>query len=507
MIKVLSTKAIRDADQYTIEHEPISSLNLMERAAGRAYDRLEEIFQLKQKKHKFVVICGSGNNGGDGLVIAGKLLEAGHEVVLYMLHSSRPFAEELQENLNRLSIAPIFLTEEEHRLDLDGDAVLIDALFGTGLSRVVEGVAGEVIGQINQHAGQVVSVDLPSGLFADEGILEKNQMAVKATYTLSFQSPKRSFFFPESYPYVGQWELIPIGLDQNFIDAVDCDSFLLTANDVGNIIKPRNPFSHKGDFGHSYLMVGSKGKMGAAVMAAKACLRSGTGLLTLQLPQCGLQVLQTTVPEAMVSVDENPNCLSELKIEPVNYTIGIGPGIGTDTPTKNLMKLLIQQNRHPMVIDADGINILAENSTWISFLPVHSILTPHFGEFQRLVGKWSSAEERMQKLRDFVSKYQLYVVLKGKYSVIACPDGKVFFNNSGNPGMAKGGSGDALTGILTGLLAQSYSPLEACLLGVYLHGLAGDLAANEMGQECMLPSDLIRSLSPAFARLKTNRSE
>lgn len=502
MIKILSKEAIGAADQHTIENEPISSLDLMERAAERAFEKISALFLQKGEKKEFAVFCGIGNNGGDGLVIARKLLEQKHEVRVYLVELSSSLSKDLRANLERLTVSEKRLNEGEHEVDIADDVIVIDAIFGTGLSRPVEGFAKQLIEDINDQSSCTVSIDLPSGLYADEGITSEKQIAIRANHTLTFESPKRCFLFPELAAYVGNWQVVPIGLDREFIRKVKCDDYLLSLQDAKEMLRTRNPFSHKGDFGKGFIVAGSRGKMGAAVLAAKACLRSGIGLLTLQVPACGEPVLQTAVPEAMVLADKQENYVSELKKEASYTAIGIGPGLGKASSTQNLLKLIIQQNEAPMVIDADALNILAENPTWLSFLTAGSILTPHFGELERLVGKWSTAEERMKKQKMFARKFNIYLLVKGKYSSISCPDGKVFFNPTGNVGMATGGSGDALAGVLTALLAQSYSPQHAALFGTYLHGLAGDIAAKKIGVESLLPSDLIRSISDAYGEIK-----
>ena len=501
MLKVLPSELIKAADQYTIDHEPISSLDLMERAAVRAFERIKRDFIREGEIGHFIVFCGIGNNGGDGLVIARKLIEAGQSVELNIVQFSKNYSADFQANLKRLTIQPNFLTEESHEFELPEAGIVIDALFGTGLTREVKGFSSSIITKINEWEGYVISIDLPSGMYADKGVIDKDQVVIQSDLVLSFQFPKRSFLYPENAKYIKRWELIPIGIHKDSLDRVECSHFLIGRSDIRSILKEPMPFSHKGDRGRALLLAGSKGKVGAAVLAARACLRSGVGLLTLQAPQCAYTILQSTVPEAMVEIDIEIDHLSELKLNIQFDALGIGPGIGLNQATQTLMKLLIQECKRPMVIDADALNILSENKTWLPFLPAGSILSPHMKDFERLAGSWTSPDERMELLMNMAQKYKIYIVLKGKYSAIACPGGEVFFNSSGNPGMATGGSGDVLTGILSGLLAQGYSSMEAAIAGVYLHGLAGDLAAEHKGIIGMTASDIIDHIPNAYLKL------
>ncbi|MEQ8908870.1 MAG: NAD(P)H-hydrate dehydratase [Vicingaceae bacterium] len=501
MVKIFPVEKIREADQYTIENEPIKSVDLMERAAGRAFEWLEKHFLKTDHTPHFYVFCGIGNNGGDGLVLARLLHEKGVKVSVYLVELSKNYSEDFQTNLNRLPFEVLRLTEKKVDFALADNHLVLDALFGTGLSRKVEGFAAQVIEEINRQSKLTIAIDIPSGLFAEDNSENEAQLIVKAAHTLTFQFPKLSFLFPQNRIFVGEWHIIDIGLSAEYIQRTASIHSYLLLDDAKRMLKPRTKFAHKGTHGRALLLAGSKGKMGAAVLSAKACLRSGLGLLTLQVPEVGYSILQSQVPEAMVEVDNCQTHLTDLKRELAFDALGIGPGIGQAEETQKLLKLLIQECSLPMVIDADALNILSENKTWLSFLPKGSILTPHPGEFKRLVGEWESDFNRHELLRDFAQKFGLFVVLKGANTAVACPDGKVYFNSSGNPGMASGGSGDALTGVLTALLAQGYAPEQAAILGVFVHGLAGDLAANKLGEIGMLPSDLIEALPYAFKLL------
>ncbi len=503
-MKILKAAQIREADAFTIEHEPIASIDLMERAATRCFEWMQQHI----KATSYVVVCGTGNNGGDGLVMARLLYEAGHKVTVIAVRFSDGASEDFQVNEKRLlalgvPIADVHAIEELP--EWEEGAVMVDAIFGTGLTRPAEGVAADVIQAINKSSSTVVAIDMPSGLFDEDNSTNKGAIT-HAQYTLTFEVPKLALLFPSNSNYVGKWEVIPIGLNAEFMADTPTTNHYLTGTLLQQLLQQRSKYSHKGTYGHALLISGSKGKMGATILAARACMRSGVGLLTIHAPAIGYEVLQTAVPEAMCLVDEETDYITEVK--PLNSykAIGIGPGMGMDIQTQNALKRLIQETPIPLVIDADAINAIAENKTWAAFLPAYSIFTPHPKEFERLVGKWESDYERHQLQREFARKNNVYVVLKGANTAVASPDGQVFFNTTGNPGMATGGSGDVLTGIITGLLAQGYSSLHACLLGVFLHGLAGDLAAMN-GMESLIASDIVDHIGPAFKVLRDNQSD
>jgi NAD(P)H-hydrate epimerase len=375
--------------------------------------------------------------------------------------------------------------------------VVIDGMFGSGLSRGITGYWALVVDHINNSGCRAIAVDIPSGLFAD-GEQAESGAVIKADVTLTLQFPKLAFMFAENERFVGRWEVLDIGLHQGFIEQVETPYCFLETDRVQSILKKRKRFSHKGTFGHAFLVAGSYQKTGAAVLAAKACLRSGVGLLTVHVPQSAYSILQTAVPEAMLCIDETEMNYCESAILKNYDVLGIGPGIGKKPSMQVAFEKLIKNASQPIVADADALNILAEHPEWLAHLPKNSLITPHPGEFDRLTRNHNSEYERLLSQIDFAKAHQLIVILKGAYTRIATPEGQVYFNPTGNPGMATAGSGDVLTGILLGLLAQRYEPMEAALLGVYLHGLAGDLAAKELGFEALIASDIIANLGAAF---------
>jgi NAD(P)H-hydrate epimerase len=501
-MKIPNVGQIREADAYTITHEPIASIDLMERAAGKCFQWLLLNYG---RGVTYKIFCGTGNNGGDGLVIARMMAEKNISVETYVVRFSEKCSDDFNANYQRLSkFNKVKLADINAAADfplLQDSDVIIDAIFGSGLSKpVTEGIAADVIKRINKTKATVIAIDIPSGLFADDNSTNTGEI-VHAKETLTFQFPKLSFLFAGNEPYVGKWMVLPIGLHKDFIREMKVNNFLAEAEDCHSILKPRSNFSHKGVFGHALLVCGSYGKMGAAVLSARSCIRSGAGLVTAHVPECGYTIMQTAAPEIMCNIDSNHKILTD-NIDVSTYNaIGIGSGIGTDEMTQKALKLLIQNSGNPMVFDADAINILAENKTWLSFVPKNSIFTPHPKEFERLAGKSANENERQQLQIAFSKKYGVYVALKGAYTCISTPAGDCYFNSTGNPGMATAGSGDVLTGIITGLLAQKYTSFEACVLGVYVHGLAGDIAAKQLGFEALTANDIIAFMGKAFKKL------
>ncbi len=498
-MKILNASQIRELDACTIEHEPIASIDLMERAAKKCYEWIRR----HMKKYKTVhVFCGMGNNGGDGLVIARLLAGAGHQVRAYKVLHAVQASEDFLINEKRLSNVKNLhleeLSEEDPMPAIGPKELVVDAMLGSGLTRPLEGLLAKAVQHINASEAMVIAIDFPTGLFCEDNRQNAERNIIRADYTLSFQVPKLAFMFASNEKFLGSWYLIDIGLHLSAIKSADTKYHYLQASDIRAIYRPRRKFAHKGHFGHAFLMAGSFGKVGAAVLTARAAVRSGTGLLTVQLPQCGYEVIQTAVPEAMCVPDQGMQFISEVADLEGYNAVGVGPGLGTHEQTSRALKLLIQNTTVPMVIDADALNILSENLTWCGFLPKGSIFTPHPGEFDRIAGKTTDDHDRLEKAIELAHRFQVHVVLKGAHTVVVCPEGRCFFNSTGNPGMATGGSGDVLTGMILGWLAQNYSPLNSCLLGVYLHGRAGDLAAARKGYEGLTAGDIIDQIPKAI---------
>lgn len=499
MIKILTVEQIREADAYTIENEPIASIDLMERAATAIFQRM--LPKLKEGQH-INIFSGMGNNGGDGLVLARLFHLQAYHVKTYVLKTTAKGSTDFEVNLERLKNK----TNEIYEIkslndfpDIQADTIIIDALFGSGLNRECTDLAADLIQHINYSQAVTISIDIPSGLFADHPLPSKNTAVIQADYTYTFQWPKLALLLPENEFYVGQWEIVPIGLHPEYEQSAKVHHYLTELADIRGLLKGRNRFSHKGNYGHALLIAGSHDKPGAAILAAQACLRSGAGLLHVHLPKKAVLPMQCNFPEAMISIDEDEDYFSTIpKLQAYNG-IAVGPGLGTEQSTANALKLLIQEAVVPLILDADALNILSENKTWLAFLPKNSILSPHPGEFARIVGSWSNSFEKLQLQASLSLKHQIYIILKGAFTSISAPDGTIWFNPTGNPGMASAGSGDVLSGILLGLVSRGYQPLEACLIAVYIHGLAGDKAAKEIGLESMIASDIIAKLPNAFS--------
>lgn len=504
-MKILPVEKIREADAFTIENEPIDSVDLMERAASKVYDWFMK--RCKTKEVSVKIFCGIGNNGGDGLALARMLFFTGIIPQVFIVRFSDKMSSDCEVNFNRLkeeTETPMYdiFSEDDFPLINEKD-IVVDAIFGSGLNRNIEGFAAELISHLNNNNAIRIAIDIPSGLFADGGqqsmfIAHSSQLIAhsifKADYTLSFQFPKLAFMFPENDAFVGRWEVLDIGLHKDFIDNVETLNFYTTEDMAMPILRKRTKFSHKGTYGHALLVAGSMGKTGAALLAAEACLRTGVGLLTAHLPKDALLPMQIYLPEAMTSIDKSETHCTEID-DIIPYTaIGVGPGIGKNTETATLLKKIIQEATQPLVLDADALNIISENPTWLSFLPDNTILTPHPKEFERLFGKTNNSYERLELQRKMSVIHNIIIVLKGAHTAITFPNGTCFFNSTGNPGMATAGSGDVLTGMILSLLAQRYTPQEAALLGVYLHGKAGDKAAEKIGENSMIARDIVKSI-------------
>lgn len=499
-MKIFTTAQIRAWDQYTIDNEPVTSVELMNRAARTFCEWFVKIYP--DPLRPVVVIAGTGNNGGDGLAVARYLHRQFYGAKVLVYHFGGKKSPDFETQVSLLPPHDALEMEERNQTNefpyIPADAVVIDALFGSGLNRPLTGLWKDLVERINQLPNEVVAIDVPSGLFADE--CSNGNAVVLADRTFSFETPKRAFFFPENADRVGDWAFASIGLHPDFNRKEAASFYYTTAGDVAPLRVARKKYGHKGSYGHALLICGSYGKIGAAVLAAKACLRAGAGLLTVHAPRCGYDILQTAIPEAMVHSDESETIFSQVP-DNHNFTCtGIGPGLGTDPKTAAAFQQVLEQAKYPLVIDADALNLLAENPAWWPLVPENSVLTPHPKEFERLFGKSRNDFDRNDLQRAKAKEHRVFIILKGAHTAVATPEGTCRFNSTGNPGMATGGSGDVLTGILTGLLAQGYTPENACLLGVYLHGLAGDEAAKALSQEALIAGDLIDYLGQAWQR-------
>jgi ADP-dependent NAD(P)H-hydrate dehydratase / NAD(P)H-hydrate epimerase len=499
-MKILLAPQIRALDEYTIQHEPIASIDLMERAA-QAFT-LWFIEQYPDTGRPIHIFCGPGNNGGDGLAVARMLHQRFYEVNIHLCQISPQVSADFRLNRERL---PAFegiglqgIAVGDVLPVLPQGAIVIDAIFGSGLSRPVEGYWAELLAWLNAQPVARVAIDIPSGLFADA---PSKGAVFQADRTLSFELPKLAFFFPENAAAVGQWAVRSIGLHPGGLAAAETPYHYLDEALAKPLLKMRAKYGHKGTYGHALLVMGSYGKMGAAILASRACLRAGAGLVTAHIPRCGYEIMQIGVPEAMASIDRHQYYLSELPpLEPYS-AIAVGCGLDGKKTTRETLLELLRKAARPLVLDADALNILSKNREWQQFIPPGSILTPHPREFERLFGSTADGFERNALQRAKAQELGVYILLKGAHTAIATPQSECYFNATGNPGMATGGSGDVLTGIIAGLLAQGYTALEAVLLGAYVHGLAGDLAAAELEHEALIAGDIVQHLGRAFRRL------
>lgn len=502
-MKIVKSEQVKEIDAYTIKKEPIASIDLMERAAQTITDWLKEQFSTRQKFH---IAVGPGNNGGDGLAIARQLSEYGFNVEVLMIRISDKISPDAQINYERLiSNGKVKITDIEDKSQLpviSDEVIIVDAMFGSGLTRKLKGLPAEVVHWMNNSVAKVVAVDIPSGLFGEDNGENDYSAIVNANHTLTFQFPNLSFLFAENETKVGDWHVMDIGLHPQIIKETNTSYYLVDESDELLQLKCRGKFSHKGNYGHALLFSGSYGKMGAAVLASKACLRAGCGLLTAHIPKLGYTIMQSSVPEAMLSIDWSEIIITTLPDLASYDAIGVGPGIGTKQNTKKGLKAIIDNCEVPLVIDADGINILGMEKEWLHDLPENTILTPHPKEFERIAGLSGNSFERLKLQKEVSARYSIYIVLKGAYTTVSTPDGKCYFNSTGNPSMATAGSGDVLTGIILSLLSQGYSPEKASVIGAYVHGKAGDIAFEKLGYESVIASDIIENLGQAFQILR-----
>lgn len=525
-MKIFSVSQIRSWDSYTISHEPVTSIALMERAAVACFNWLTQHFN---KTTSFKIFCGKGNNGGDGIAIARLLSVKKYKVSVYVIGEKKSGSPDFEINLKRLqkTSSEIFLVNDKKYFPvLAKEDVVVDALFGTGLNKKPQGLFASLIEDINGYKTKVISIDVPSGLQSDcsrsDGLSltrsgqaktklsdgdrqtsDGNRQTIKASYTLTFQNQKLAYLIPENEKYFGKVVLLDIGLSKEFEENEPAQFELADKNLISQIYQPRKAFANKGDYGYACLLAGSYGMMGAAVLSSKACLRSGVGKLTCYICKEGYDIMQVSVPEAMCKVFGD-KFIQEPKEFSAFNVIGIGPGIGQHISHKKLLKDLFTNFKKPLVIDADALNVLSKNKILYKLIPANSIITPHPKEFERLFGSLTSGFERIQLALAKAKELNIFIVLKGHNTFIAAPNGKGYFNSTGNSGMATAGAGDVLTGIITGLLAQKYSSLDACILGVYLHGLAGDIAANLLSKEALIAGDIVDHLGDAFKELVTN---
>jgi ADP-dependent NAD(P)H-hydrate dehydratase / NAD(P)H-hydrate epimerase len=508
-MKILDAKQLSEADKITIKKQEISSEELMERAATLVFNEIHSRLQGAQIPLK--MFCGIGNNGGDGLVISRLLLEHGYNVTVYVVNYSSNRSDDFLANYEKIkevtSNWPTLIKSAEDFPALNEKDFIVDAIFGIGLNKPIIGWLKDLLVHINKSKGFILSVDIPSGLFTDR-IPAKKDPVIKSNFTISFQAPKLVFFLPETVGYVGDMQIVDIGLDREYLSKVKAEAQLIDKQEAQALYIPRNNFSHKGDYGHCLIVGGSYGKIGSVSLTANACLRSGAGLVTVYAPQCGYAILQSVVPEAMVLTDENEKELHNINFDLEPDVICFGMGVGTSDGTATAFKKLLEITDAPMVIDADGLNILATNPELLEMIPENSVLTPHPKELERLIGEWKDDLDKLSKSKEFASKHKVVLVIKGAHTITVYQD-NLYINNTGNPGMATAGSGDVLAGVITSLISQKYDPLVAAVFGVYLHGRTGDIMVEEIGYQGLIAGDIANNMGKAFLDLfkKDSQSE
>lgn len=503
-MKIFTSKQIHELDAYTIEHEAISSLDLMERSARALTSAIMERWG---KEVSVVVFAGPGNNGGDALAVARLLSEKQYDVTVYLFNIKNHLSDDCYANKMRLRECKriksfIEVTEEFDPPELTAGMLVVDGLFGSGLNKPLAGGFASLVKYINQSESTVVSIDLPSGLMAEDNSYNIPSNIIHADVTLTLQMKKLCMYFADCQKYLGDIQVLDIKLSEEWMQTAYSHITIVEKENVQSLLRTRSDFAHKGSMGHALIIAGCYGMAGAATMATKACLRSGVGKVTAHIPQRNYDIMQISVPEAIVQIDIEDHCFSEA-VDTAQYdAVAIGPGIGQRDTTAVALISQIKRTDKPLVLDADALNILGSRRAWLQQLPPNVLLTPHPKEFDRLDGTDSSSDyERFCKARELAQRIQGYILLKGHYSALCQPDGSVIFNSTGNSGMATAGSGDVLTGIIVGLMARGYSQAAAAVVGIYIHGLAGDIAAESKGTESMIATDIIEALPEAFKAL------
>lgn len=500
--KIFRTDEIPEIDKYTVENEGISSVALMERAAEIFVGNLLKKFT---DYRTFIVVAGIGNNGGDGFAIARLLKNDGADVCVFRIGDAAKMSTDCALNYERFQRCggQVVGVANKEDLTFTAGALVIDAIFGSGLNRPVSGLAAEAIQAINRSGNKVVAVDVPSGLMGEDNSANTMETVVKADYTFTFQFPKLAFMFPENYPYVGEWNILDIGLSREIIGAKPTRYYYLTGEFIAGLLPHPATFVHKGSNGHGLLVAGSSAMLGAAVLAAKAALRSGAGLITCHVPSREKEVMYGVVPEVLIEADRSELIFTGVDDGLEKYSaIAVGPGIGKAKATVEGLGKLLADWRGVTVIDADGLNILSEHQEMTRLLHEGCILTPHLKEFERLAGKSENHFDRLNKLSNFASQYKICIILKGAHTVVATPTGECYFNMNGNPGMAKGGVGDVLTGVLLALVTSGMPPLHAALAGVFAHGLAGDITCEQYGTRGVCAGDIAGNMGKAWRELE-----
>jgi hydroxyethylthiazole kinase-like uncharacterized protein yjeF len=500
-MKLFSKEQIYEGDKLTTERQKVSSTDLMERAGTQIFNWIH--MRMQGAQVPIHVFCGIGNNGGDGLVLARHLITHGYNVITYIVNCSNKRSKDFLINYDRIKNVtkdwPKMLTCEADFPEFRADDIIVDAVFGIGLNRPPNHWAQQLFQKFRASKAFTLAIDIPSGVYTDKAVEDENAV-VHANFTLSFQSPKLVFFLPETAKYTVQWEVLDIGIDREYLVQTETEVELISKFEALPLYKPREKFAHKGHFGHVLILGGSYGKIGAVNLASRAALSSGAGLVTAYVPKCGYQSLQASIPEVMVITDENESAISNINFDIQPSVIGFGVGLGIADRTVKTFEVFLKKNKTPLVIDADGLNLLSNKKTLLKLLPEQTILTPHPKELEGLIGKWSDDFEKLKKVKTFSKTYNVIVLIKGAHSITVYKE-KLYINTTGNPGMATAGSGDVLTGVIAGLIAQGYEPLKATIFGVYLHGKSADISLEDYGYQSLIASHIIETMGDAYLDL------
>lgn len=507
-MKILSSEQLHEIDEATCQAQEINSIDLMERAANAVSCEIISRFLPGQR---IVIIAGPGNNGGDALAVGRQLIEQGYsKVEIFLFNVTDHLSHDCeQERLKLIAIDGVDFTEVKRKFTppyLGKNDVVVDGLFGSGLKTHLQGGFQALARYINESKAFVISIDIPSGLFCEWNATVNRRDVVHADLTFTFQLPRLSFFFPENAEVLGDWHLIDIDLDEEKIKESLTDFLMVDQRGIRPLIRPRDKFTGKRDYGSVLLFAGSTGMTGAAVLAARAAMKSGAGLVTVHSANRAINIVQTAVPEAMFEPDRGENFISDMKIFHDHQVVAIGPGIGTNDRTVDALENLLKTVKSPLLLDADALNCIAKRPALLSQLPQNTVITPHIGEFDRLFGDHNSGEERLKKAIEMAKYYNIIIVLKGHYTATVRPTGRVCFNSSGNPGMATAGAGDVLTGVIAAFMAQGYRPEQAAMIGVFIHGLAGDIAAGEVGEFGVTASDIANNIGKAVKEVINSRN-
>ncbi|WP_375239363.1 NAD(P)H-hydrate dehydratase [Aurantibacter sp.] len=500
-MKLFSKEQIYQGHVFSAKSQNIASAELMERAGIQIFNWLH--IRMQGAQVPIHIFCGIGDNGGNGLVVARQLITHGYNVKTYIVNHSKTRSKDFLDNYDRIKNTtkdwPTLLNDDKSFPEIDPNDIIVDAIFGTGLNRDVDNWIVNLFKHFRDQKAFTLSIDIPSGLSTDKAPINP-EAVVNAGYTLSFQSPKLVFFLPETAKYTVQWEALDIGIDPQFLLETDVDVELIGKNEVLPLYKPREKFSNKGNFGHAYIIGGSFGKMGAVTLASRSALLSGAGKVSAYIPKCGYTILQAAFPEAMVECDINEDFITDIKTEVEPTVIGLGIGLGLKPETIKALKKFLKENKRPLVLDADVIIILGKHKELLKLLPESTVLTPHPKELEHLIGEWTDDFDKLNKTKAFCETYKVIVVIKG-FNTITVYNKKLFINTTGNPGLATAGTGYVLTGLITGLIAQEYNPLEAALFGVYLHGKSADIMVEDTGYQSLIASHVIEGVPLAYLDL------